>query len=106
MRPISAKTKKILIDDPRMKRCCINNFACCGQIQWHHNLIIAGRQSDNPKHILPICEHHHNFARQTVIKERLDYIMLKGLTEEEIKDISKAENYSQRLKYLNDKYNS
>lgn len=105
MRRISAKTKKILAADPRMARCCISNYACAGPIQWHHNLEQKGRQSDNPKHILPLCEHHHKYADNKELKERLDLAMLKGLSEVEIKEISKAIDYSQRLKYLNDKYN-
>lgn len=103
MRPIPEKVKEQLSNDTFMKRCCL-----CGttrlRIQWHHNLILASRQSDIPETILPLCSFCHAIADHTENKERLDLIMLKRMNEEQIRSISKAIPYKQRLKYLIKKY--
>lgn len=103
MRPIPQKVKDILANEKRMKRCCL-----CGnpKVQWHHNLIYGSKQSDIPETILALCEKCHDQARNTEVKEKLDLIMLRQMTTEQITNISKADNYHQRLKYLENKYNS
>lgn len=55
-----------------MKRCCL-----CGRagVQFHHNLIVAGRQVDDPAAILPLCPGCHKIADDTLIKEELDLYM-------------------------------
>lgn len=107
MRTLSPETRKILENDLRMKMCCLSYLGgCARKIEWHHNLIFAGRQSDYPKHILGVCLLHHDMARETRIKEQLDYIMLAALSEQELSDISKAIDYRQRLEFLQKKYNN
>ena len=103
MRPIPLEVKEQLSQDVFMKKCCL-----CGtdrlRVQWHHNLIYQGRQSDIPETILPLCSYCHAIADDTGVKERLDLIMLKKMSAEQIKSISKAIDYKHRLKYLKKKY--
>ena len=107
MRKLSPATRKGLEEDPRMKRCVLcDRGGCGGRIEWHHALQFANRQSDDPKHILGVCSTHHDMARHRDVKESLDLAMLRLLSKEEIDDISKAIDYHQRLKYLENKYGS
>lgn len=76
MRPIPLKIRQQLADDIFMKKCCL-----CGatgvKIDFHHNLIYQGRQQNDPKSILPLCELCHRSANNKEIKERLDRIMFQ-----------------------------
>jgi|SRR5579872_3774022 len=108
MRKISEQTRDILKKDKQMKACCLRSTKfdlCKGRINWHHNLIYEGKQSDIPETILPLCEgFHHRYADQTDIKEQLDWIMLYRMSDEQIKSISKAVDYFQRKIYLTSKF--
>lgn len=107
MRPISKKTKDKLLADKFMKTCCLageTEYNCLGRIEFHHNLIVAGRQSDIPETILPVCNAHHAIADWREVKELLNFIMLRRMSAEQIKGISKAVNYAHRLEYLRKKY--
>lgn len=106
MRGISPQTRAILEEDERMGNCPLRGLfgGCNGRIEWHHNLIVGGRQSDYPKHIIGVCHAHHDMVRNKEVKEMIDFAMLRMLSKEEIDDISKAINYHQRLKYLEEKY--
>ena len=103
MRPIPEKVKEQLSNDTFMKKCCFCGTARL-RIEWHHNLIYQGRQSDIPESILPLCSFCHAIADDSGVKEKLDLIMLKRMGTEQIKSISKAINYKQRLSYLKKKY--
>lgn len=102
MRPIPQKLRSDLSADPYYKSCCL-----CGstlEIEWHHNLILAGRQSNEKETILPLCKFHHEAARKTEIKEVLDLIMLLRMEDTQIRKISKAVDYFRRKEYLKEKY--
>ena len=68
-------------------------------IQFHHNLIFEGRQSDCPSTILSLCKKCHD--KEKTIKDDLDRIMLNQMSDEEIKTFSKVVNLQARKKYLN-----
>lgn len=88
MRAISQKTKKILSEDPRMRFCALQGIiphACSQKIDWHHNLIYAGRQSDIPHTILGICSEVHKIADRSDVKKILNEIMYAQMTEEDFK---------------------
>lgn len=107
MRPISKKTKDKLLADKFMKTCCLvgqTEQSCSGRIEFHHNLIYQGKQSDIPETILPVCNAHHKIADWTEIKEQLDFIMLSRMSREQVESISKAVDYGHRLEYLRKKY--
>jgi hypothetical protein len=95
---------KVLESDERMKKCCLSYLGGCdGKIEWHHNLIYAGRQSDVPETILGVCKNHHDQANDKVMKERLDYEMLK-LFNPRIHEYFPKSGLHQRMYYLKQKY--
>ena len=96
MRPIPEKIKRQILEDMFMKKCCL-----CGatgvKIDWHHNLIYQGRQQNDPKAIIPLCEMCHGKANNKEVKEQLDRIMFeRGL------DVTlyPRSGLAQRKKYL------
>lgn len=92
MRAISKKTKNILLDSPRMKFCALRGIiphTCSPKIEWHHNLIYAGRQSDIPATILGICSNIHEKANRKDVKAALDKIMFAQMSEEDFKKLPK-----------------
>ncbi len=104
MRKISKKTLETLLGDDRMKRCCLFRLGdCFGKIEFHHNLIYAGKQSDIPNTILPVCKAHHDKADKKEVKEILDWIMLNQMTERDFLSLPKYSYYTKR-NYLNKKY--
>lgn len=106
MNNLPAKLKREMSNDPYFSKCCFSfSHICFGKIEWHHNLIFGSKQVQDKRFIMPICKTIHDKARNTEIKEMLDLIMLDKLTNDELKQISKGINYSQRLKYLRTKYN-
>lgn len=109
MRPIPQNLKDKINEDPFYKKCCLNNFVypCSGKIEWHHNLIFAGRQVNEEFCILPVCKTHHDIEKHTIIKEKLNWIMWMRATKEQILKYSKATNYQNvldRLKTLYGKF--
>jgi len=52
---------------------------CSKKIEWHHNLIYAGKQSDIPETIIAICSEIHQQADNKNIKEILDWVMLNQM---------------------------
>lgn len=99
MRKISDETKAILKRDVYMKRCCL-----CGRepVEWHHNIEYQGRQSDNPKSIMPLCEAHHKMISDPLIREEVDWCMYvhKKL---DPADFPKSD-FARRRRYLINRY--
>lgn len=94
----------ILENEPRMKTCCLSYLGGCdGKIDWHHNLIFGGRQSDVPETILGVCQAHHRQADKKEIKEQLDWIMLSLFNPRHFEIFNKS-GLRQRKVYLSKKY--
>lgn len=87
--------------DPFYKQCCITGSKS-GKIDWHHNLIFAGRQVNEKFCILPLLKSIHDNI--VVHKEECDWIMWNRATDEEIKRYSKAIDYFKERDRLNKKY--
>jgi hypothetical protein len=105
MRKIPEKQRATMAQDAFYKRCCYPwSHNCGGKIEFHHNLIFGGRQSNIMETILPVCQNIHDQARNTEVKEKMDLIMLRRMTPAQILSISKAINYKLRLQYLENKY--
>ena len=84
MRKIPEELKTELLADPFMQTCCMSYSGMCeGRIEWHHNLIYAGRQQNCRPCILPLCHGHHLKADYKPIKEILNKIMSQRATPEE-----------------------
>lgn len=90
-----------MVHDLFYRRCCITG-AMNVKIEWHHNLIFAGRQVNEKWCILPLAEDVH--ADIVKHKEKCDWIMLNRATDEELARYSKAENLKVKRDRLNKKY--
>ena len=102
MRRIPDKLKENLSKDPYYNKCCITGSV--KDIEWHHNLIFAGKQVNEKFCILPLNrEIHKNIVRY---KEVCNWIMWNRATKEQIKMYSKCINYERELNRLNKKYGS
>jgi hypothetical protein len=89
--------------DPFYRRCCITGaLARNTKVEWHHNLIFAGRQVNEKWCILPLAKEIHDNIQK--YKERCDWIMLNRATEEDLRRYSKAENLVVKRNRLNQKY--
>lgn len=90
--------------DPWMHRCAITGTPH-GKIEWHHNLIHAGRQVNEDWAIIPLYEDVHDAIEGDMeLKERVDWIMLNRATDEQLAPYCKAINYIRRRDTLNQKY--
>ena len=89
--------------DPFYQRCCITGaLAKDTKVEWHHNLIYAGKQVQEKWCILPLrADVHENIVRY---KERCDWIMLNRATDDDLRRYSKAVNLIARRATLNKKY--
>lgn len=84
-------------NDPFYSRCCITG-STSEKIDWHHNLIFAGKQVNEKFCILPLA---HSIHRDIVkYKKQCDEIMLRRATYEELARYSKAINYVQMKRDL------
>lgn len=94
MRAIPNKLREELANDTYYSQCCLyGRNECGGRIQWHHNLIFAGRQVNARFCILPLCEWHHDRISKPEIKKEVDKIMFSRATDEDLEKYSKAINY-------------
>lgn len=81
VKPIPLKMREELSQDLFMKTCCLLSTECKGRIQWHHNLIYAGKRINEYGAILPVCEWHHE--KEGKFKKQLNRIMEFRMTREE-----------------------
>lgn len=99
---IPPRLRQELADDPYYKVCCITGVSN-EKIEWHHNFIFAGRQVQEKECILPVTQGVHEQARNVEMREKLDLVMLRRMSEEQLDRFSKAK-LRQRLKYLEYKF--
>lgn len=102
--PTSVKRKMAL--DPFYKTCCLTGErgSYGDPIQWHHNLIYAHKQVQEAFAILPIKKSLHELVSNSMVKDRLDWVMLNRASEAEIRKYSKVVDLSRRREYLNSVY--
>lgn len=110
MRAISKKNKDIIDTDQYYKQCARRDEGDCkGRITIEHALIYGGRQLDEIWALLPICAYHHGVDQfqdgGKLNKEKHIWLALCRATDEQLKAISKAENYIAMRERLNGKYN-
>lgn len=97
--------RETMANDPFYKRCCLEVMGGCeGTIQWHHNLIFAGRQVNEIFCILPLCYKHHRDANIKKVRDLLDIIMLDRATPEQVQKYSKAVDYKKIKERLMKRY--
>lgn len=103
MRPIPKEMRDEMAEDPYMKKCCMVGIGTCdGKIEWHHNLIFAGRQVNEPWCIMPLCKTHHDKIDGG--KAICNWIMLNRATDEQLLPYCKATDYIDMRRRLNKIY--
>lgn len=87
--------------DPYYKHCAIS-LVMGPKIDWHHNLIYAGRQVQARFCIIPLS----NVVHEEIVfhKEEVDWIMVNRATDEELVHYSKVIDYLRMRDVLNQKY--
>lgn len=95
MRKIPSELREDMANDPFYTKCALQGIlgTCTGRIEWHHNLINAGRQVNEKWCILPLCHSHHEMARNKYVKEKLDWIMLNRADNSQLSPFCKAIDY-------------
>ena len=101
------KLLKKLLSDPYYQQCSfLFEHYCAGKIEFHHAMTWAGRQCQELECILPICHSIHEQARNSEVKEKLDYLMFLRMTEEQIARFSKSIDFFKRYNYIMKKYSA
>lgn len=103
MRKIPAKLRSEMENDLFYKRCCLSGkSALHTKIDFHHNLIFAGKQINEKWCILPLAtDIHRDIVKH---KEKCDWVMLNRATDEELRKYSRAIDLIHKRDYLNKKY--
>ncbi len=104
MTKIPPELREELSNDPFYLKCCIPSVACNGRVEWHHNLIYAGKQVNEKFCILPVCHFHHEREKDKETGEKLDYIMLCRAENSTLRRFSKAIDYVSLKEKLETKY--
>ena len=103
MNNIPPRLRREIEVDPFYQRCCITGSKATNtKIDWHDNLIFAGKQVQEKWCILPLrADIHKDIVKY---KEQCDWIMLNRATDDDLKRYSKAINLFSRRDMLNKKY--
>ncbi len=105
MNAIPKNLRMQLSEDSFYWDCCITGASRSQEkIEWHHNLIFAGSQVQQKFAILPLAGWVHDRARETNLKEKLDWIMLNRATAAELIRFSKVVDYTRMRRTLNEKF--
>lgn len=89
--------------DPFYKRCAITKKPIgMVKIEWHHNLIYAGRQVNEKWCIIPLSKEIHDNI--VLYKEKVDWIMLNRASDDELLRYSKAVDLIAKREKLNKKF--
>ena len=101
MRKIPEKLKQEMVADDFYKQSCLSGKKA-ERIEWHHNLIFAGRQQNVKWAILPLTQEEH----RDIVKhrQRCDWIMINRANLRQLIEYSKAENLLIKKGKLNSKF--
>jgi hypothetical protein len=103
MNNMPKKLRRELAEDPEYRICMVTGEAGTrtDPIEWHHAMTWAGSQLQKRFAIVSIKRSIHEQARNSVVKEFIDWIVLNRMTEDEIDYYSKAID----LRYKRDQLN-
>ena len=112
MRPIPPMLREEIKNDPFYGKCArkvlLDDHVCRGSITWEHAIIFAGKQLNEKWAIIPLCAFAHSVNEfqdgGCLDKEINHWIALNRATDQELEDISRAEDYKRKRDYLNEKY--
>lgn len=104
--PIPEALRNEMEADPFYHRCCLTGVprTAYTKIEWHHNFEHGGERVNEKWCILPLLKEVHDRARDTDIKDYLDWIMLNRASQETLIKYSGAVDLVRRREYLNQKY--
>lgn len=111
MNNIPQKLRREMNDDLFYGRCCltgggkVKNLASQWdpkRIEWHHNLIYAGKQVQEKWCILPVIKELHDRANDPEVRKIMDWVMLNRATETELARYSKVDNLVEKRDKLNE----
>lgn len=92
-------------NDPYYRKCARRNYGNCdGRITIEHAIIYAGKQLSEMWSYVPLCWYHH--LGPGLNKEINIILALNRATDEELAEISKAQDYRKLRDHLNKKYNN
>lgn len=103
MTRIPKKLREQLAADPFYTRCCVTGLYAqpSDRIEWHHNMIFAGRQVQARFAILPVLASIHRVAALPEIKDKLDWVMVNRMSGEDLELYGKGVDWIHRLEWLN-----
>ena len=106
MRRIPTKLRAEMEADPYYHRCCVTGVrrGYGVKIDFHHNLIYAGRQVNEKWCILPLLRSVHDQANSKTMRDKLDWIMLNRTDEATLRAYSKAKDLVRRRDQLNEEF--
>lgn len=90
-----------MANDPFYKKCCISG-STSEKIEWHHNLIYAGKQVQEKWCILPLAKSIHD--KIEIYKDQVDWLMLNRATDNELARYSKVIDLKAKRERLNKIY--
>lgn len=103
MRKIPAGLRAEMERDPFYKRCAVSGKpGTMVKIDWHHNLIFAGKQVNEKWCIIPLAKEIHDAIVQ--YKDQVDWIMLNRASEEDLRRYSKVTDLIRKRDQLNKRF--
>lgn len=107
MRPISAKVKRLLDEEPDV--CALKEYHTCdGRITREHTLIYAGKQIDEAWAIIKLCAKYHGvdqFQDNGLLNKEMNvWVALSKANDADLIRYSKVVDYIRLKKTLNAKY--
>lgn len=103
MNNIPPELRAEMAADPFYRQCCVTG-SLTEKIEWHHNLIYAGKQVQEKWCILPIAKSVHDKADNALVRGHLDWIMLNRATDADLERYSKAVDLKAKRERLNKTY--
>ncbi len=106
MNNIPKKLRRELSADPEYQFCMVTGEPGTRRdpLEWHHAMTWQGRQLQTRFAIISIKRSIHLEARNSAVKEFIDWIVLNRMTETELDFYSKAVDLKYRLEILNRLY--
>jgi hypothetical protein len=105
MNNMPSALRKELAANPFYSRCAITGVTDQdSRIEWHHNLIHAGKQVQERWCIIPLVHIVHAKAENKNVREALNWIMTNRATDEQLRKYSKAVDYIKIRDRLNKKF--
>ncbi len=108
---IPKKMRSEMAIDPAYSVCSltgVKGHVCGGEVTWEHAMYFAGKKVQEKWAIIPLCARGHAVNgfqdAGTMNKELNQWVALNRANDEELRQISKSEDYFYTRDRLNEKY--